>query len=55
MNAEYHILNLGLGVQSTPLYLHRQCIPLEMVDLSNPPPPKFDNFSLFDCEGMCGN
>jgi hypothetical protein len=37
------------------LYLHRQCIPLEMVDLSNPKPPKLDNFSLFDCLGMCGN
>ncbi len=37
------------------LYLHRQCIPLDMVDLSNPKPPKLDNFSLFDCVGMCGN
>jgi hypothetical protein len=37
------------------LYLHRQCIPLEMVDLSDPKPAKLDQFSLFDCEGMCGN
>jgi hypothetical protein len=37
------------------LYLHRKCIPLEMVDLSDPKPPKLDNFSLFDCDGMCGN
>ncbi len=37
------------------LYLHRSCIPLEMVDLSNPKPAKLDNFSLFDCLGMCGN
>lgn len=37
------------------LYLHRQCIPLEMVDLSNPKAAELDNFSLFDCLGMCGN
>ena len=37
------------------LYLHRQCIPLELVDLSDPKPAKLDQFSLFDCEGMCGN
>lgn len=37
------------------LYLHRQCIPLEVVDLSDPKPAKLDNFSLFDCDGMCGN
>jgi hypothetical protein len=37
------------------LYLHRQCIPLEMVDLSDPKPAKLDQFSLFDCLGMCGN
>lgn len=37
------------------LYLHRKCIPLEMVDLSNPQPAKLDQFSLFDCLGMCGN
>lgn len=37
------------------LYLHRSCIPLDMVDLSNPKPPTLDLFSVEECEGMCGN
>lgn len=39
------------------LYLHRSCLPLEKVDLTLPDPvPRQQdlNFSVFDCEGMCG-
>lgn len=37
------------------LYLHRSCIPLEMVDFNNLPPQTLEPFTLYDCVGMCGN
>lgn len=39
------------------LFLHRSCVPLRMADLSIPDPsPKTEemNFSMLECEGMCG-
>jgi hypothetical protein len=36
-------------------YLHRSCIPLEMVDFNNLPPQTLEPFTLYDCVGMCGN
>jgi hypothetical protein len=37
------------------LYLHRSCIPLEMVNFDNLPPQTLEPFTLYDCVGMCGN
>lgn len=37
------------------LYLHRSCIPLEMVEFDNLPPQTLEPFTLYDCVGMCGN
>jgi hypothetical protein len=37
------------------LYLHRSCVPLEVVDFDNLPPQTIRQFTLFDCVGMCGN
>jgi hypothetical protein len=41
------------------LYLHRQCIPLEMVDLEAEAAKEAKKnarplFDLMECEGMCG-
>jgi hypothetical protein len=38
-------------------YLHRSCVPLELVELkpSTPDPQKVMNWSQMDCEGMCGH
>lgn len=36
------------------MYLHRSCIPLEMVDFDNLPPQTLEPFTLYDCVGMCG-
>lgn len=38
-----------------PMFLHRSCIPLEMVDFDNLPPQQLDGFTLYDCSGACGN
>ena len=35
-------------------WLHRSCIPLEMVDFDNLPPQTLEPFTLYDCVGMCG-
>ena len=37
------------------LYLHRLCIPLEMVDLSHAQPASLDPMTTGECLGMCGN
>lgn len=37
-----------------PMYLHRSCIPLRMVDFDNLPPQQLDGFTLYDCSGACG-
>lgn len=36
------------------MYLHRKCVPLEVIDFASAEPPRVDNFTLFDCDGMCG-
>jgi hypothetical protein len=38
-----------------PMYLHRSCIPLKMVDFDSLPPQQLDGFTLYDCSGACGN
>lgn len=43
------------GAENDSLYLHRKCIPLEMVDLADARPPAVQQLTLFDCEGMCGS
>lgn len=40
---------------SDKLWLHRTCIPLELVDLSEPQPPRMLDLFTEECEGMCGN
>lgn len=46
------VCNRGID---NPMFLHRSCIPLEMVDFDNLPPQQLDGFTLYDCSGACGN
>jgi hypothetical protein len=38
-----------------PMFLHRSCVPLKLVDFDNLPPQQLDSFTLYDCSGACGN
>jgi hypothetical protein len=46
------VCNRGMD---NPMYLHRSCIPLKLVDFDNLPPQQLDGFTLYDCSGACGN
>lgn len=35
-------------------YIHRSCVPLDMVDFSNAKPDSVDPMTVNECEGMCG-
>jgi hypothetical protein len=46
-----HAVNRGMDKS---LYLHRSCLPLDVIDFDNLPPQTLEPFTLYDCVGMCG-
>lgn len=52
LRKEGTVCNRGMD---KPMFLHRSCVPLRMVDFGNLPPQQLDGFTLYDCSGACGN